>query len=158
MILFLDFDGVCHPEGARVEDRFAKLPMLECWLREQSQVDVVISSSWRVYAELPDLARHFAEDLRRRIVGATPVYGQLEPPPDAQWLACKREFEAVSWMNSNASPDRGWICLDDMPQIFSVGCKHLVLCDSAVGLTRRELRDIEIKLALPASLASRDPP
>ena len=51
MILFLDFDGVLHPEG---EDHIFKggvdfcfLPRLEALLREFPQVKIVISSSWR---------------------------------------------------------------------------------------------------------------
>lgn len=154
MILFLDFDGVCHPGCATVHTRFANLPLLESWLREQVSVEVVISSSWRIYSPLPELAQHFAEDLRHRVIGATPAYGQLKFEPDPQWDHCKREFEALSWMKSNASPDRSWVCLDDMAQIFSPNCQHLVLCDPAVGLTKRELRSVESRLGLPASVAS----
>ena len=51
LILFLDFDGVLHPEG---EDHilnggadFCFLPRLEALLREFPWVKIVISSSWR---------------------------------------------------------------------------------------------------------------
>ena len=44
-ILFLDFDGVLHP-GNR--GTFERAPMLEMWLLKHPEVDVVISSSWRI--------------------------------------------------------------------------------------------------------------
>lgn len=47
MILFLDFDGVMHPDLCPRSEWFERLPMFERWLRGHDQIEVVISSSWR---------------------------------------------------------------------------------------------------------------
>lgn len=59
MILFLDFDGVLHPEG---EDHilnggvdFCFLPRLESLLREFPHVKIVISSSLARASPLQDI-------------------------------------------------------------------------------------------------------
>ena len=57
MIVFLDFDGVLHPEfdpddperPKQNSDLFCRLPLIEAVLREFSQVEIVISSAWRMY-------------------------------------------------------------------------------------------------------------
>jgi len=49
-VLFLDFDGVLHPQGGGAAGpRFSQLPLLEAWLREpdHARVGIVISSTWR---------------------------------------------------------------------------------------------------------------
>ena len=73
----------------------------------------------------------------------------------AATLRSARPRALVVPLKSNAGPDRSWVCLDDMAKIFSPNCQHLVLCDPAVGLTQRELRSVESRLGLPASVASR---
>ena len=54
-ILFLDFDGVTHPDPCRKESFLGQLPLIEDVLREHRQVDVVISSSWRYDHRLHEL-------------------------------------------------------------------------------------------------------
>jgi len=75
VILFLDFDGVLHPEG---EDHilnggidFCFLPRLEALLREFPHVKIVISSSWREQLRYETLLKPFSSDIRARILGAT---------------------------------------------------------------------------------------
>lgn len=46
-VLFLDFDGVTHPEVCTAEQLFCCLPLIEEVLRRRPGVDIVISSSWR---------------------------------------------------------------------------------------------------------------
>lgn len=46
MMLFLNFDGVMHPEQIAATD-FCRAPILWEILRESEHVNVVISSSWR---------------------------------------------------------------------------------------------------------------
>ncbi|MFZ3000646.1 MAG: HAD domain-containing protein [Undibacterium umbellatum] len=48
MILFLDFDGVLHPEPCYDKTQlFSCLPRLEAILRDFPTVQIVISSTWR---------------------------------------------------------------------------------------------------------------
>ena len=48
MILFLDFDGVLHLEPAFAKDMLSQLPLVEEILRDFAQVEIVISSAWRL--------------------------------------------------------------------------------------------------------------
>ena len=82
ILLFLDFDGVLHPqyEGQQQvpdEVAFCHLPRFEELLRDFPEVDVVISSAWRKQITLDELKNYFSEDIRTRIVGATPVVNAL---------------------------------------------------------------------------------
>lgn len=84
MILFLDFDGVLHPEGEghilSGGTDFCFLPRLEALLREFLHVKIVISSSWREQLRYETLLKPFSSDLRARILGATPHSGFGLPP------------------------------------------------------------------------------
>jgi hypothetical protein len=52
--LFLDFDGVLHPNHAQDHQLFVWAPLLADAL-EGCQVDIVISSSWRFQWDLPHI-------------------------------------------------------------------------------------------------------
>ena len=93
MILFLDFDGVLHPEQLG-EDEFCRAPILWEVLRECVHVKVVISSSWREIYTLDELVefvtRGGGEDLANRIIGATPH------PEKGQTLFARYKFRPKS--------------------------------------------------------------
>lgn len=104
MILFLDFDGVLHPEG---EDHifnggadFCFLPRLEALLRKFPFVKIVISSSWREQLLYKDLLKPFSNDIRARILGSTPHSGFGLPPPYK-----KREGEIIAWLQIHDAID-----------------------------------------------------
>jgi hypothetical protein len=65
VILFLDFDGVLHPEGeAHIHDGgadFCFLPRLEALLREFPEVKIVISSAWREQVRYETLVKPFLQ-------------------------------------------------------------------------------------------------
>lgn len=54
-ILFLDFDGVTHPEVCTAPELFTCLPLIEAVLLRHSHVCIVISSAWREHHGLEDL-------------------------------------------------------------------------------------------------------
>lgn len=53
-VLFLDFDGVLHPNLAAEGQMFSRAPLLAQAL-EGLHVDIVVSSSWRFQWELAQL-------------------------------------------------------------------------------------------------------
>ncbi len=145
-LLALDFDGVMHPDGASVDRYFCHLPLLEDWLRRRPGIDVVISSSWREKHPLDEMVSYFSEDLRPRIVGATPVikrdsWAQYdgEPPP----VRFEREAEVLRWLHSSGSAWMPWAALDDQAWRFKPFNPRLVVCDGKVGLTGRELARLD---------------
>lgn len=61
-ILFLDFDGVLHPEHCHESKHFCCLPFLEGVLREIPDCELVITSTWRLHKPLDDLRSYFSSD------------------------------------------------------------------------------------------------
>jgi len=131
MILFLDFDGVLHPEG---EDHilngvdFCFLPRLEALLREFPHVKIVISSSWREHLRYKTLMKPFSSDIRARILGMTPYPGCGLPPPYRP-----REGEILAWLQLHDAVDEPWVALDDAYWQFDQCKDHLVVCGSFTG-------------------------
>jgi len=148
-LLFIDFDGCMHPYGCSIDKYFCRLALLEDWLRRRPGVDVVISSSWREVHPLDEMQSFFSNDLQKRIVGATPViwrdsWAQYdgEPPP----VRFEREAEVTRWLHGNGAPWRPWAALDDQAWLYKPLNKRLVLCDGKVGLTQRELDQVDLVL------------
>jgi hypothetical protein len=130
--MFLDFDGVLHPEGeAHIQDGgadFCFLPRLEALLREFPEVKIVISSSWREQVRYETLVKPFSSDIRARILGATPHSGFGLPPPYR-----KREGEILAWLQLHDAIDEAWVALDDAYWQFDRCKEHLVRCGSFTG-------------------------
>ncbi len=78
MILFLDFDGVLHPEPCYSDsDLFCHRPLFESVMREFPDIEIVISSTWRQNRSLAQLKALFSDDIAACIVGVTPDWREL---------------------------------------------------------------------------------
>lgn len=124
LILFLDFDGVLHPEGVGEDLHFVHLPAFEAALREFPSVQVVVSSAWRLDMPLDELRQKFSQDIRARVVGVTPSLPHLE----AKYGQRQRECELwlrQAYPGGVATPR--WLALDDRESYFDRGCQNLVL-------------------------------
>ena len=130
-IVFLDFDGVTHPELCSTDQLFGCLPLIEEVLRQHEQVEVVISSSWREPHPLSELREFFSGDIAPRVVGRTPVIPRQPAMPATAGL---REIECLTWLAANR-PGHPWIAIDDVPWIFSPGCPNLLLTNHRLGFT-----------------------
>lgn len=129
MILFLDFDGVLHPanEPVGADTDFCRVPLLEAWLKENTEVSIVISSSWRDLMTLDQIRQKFSEDLRARVVDVC---------PKLQWgkeYAFKRHAEILAWL-AKAKYQGPWLALDDAVHLFPPNCKELIVCKSEIGI------------------------
>ena len=75
MILFLDFDGVLHPqyehEPVPTELAFCHLARFEALMRKFPSVEIVISSTWREQFSMEVLRAKFSTDIAARIIGRT---------------------------------------------------------------------------------------
>ena len=155
MILALDFDGVLHPVNSPTEPKFCRLHLLESWLRAWPGVDVVISSSWREEHPFDLLQSFFAEDLRKRVIGATPLAHTLLGPAWSRSEAERavaigeRQYEIEQWIATHRATE-AWMALDDDDSLFRSDCTRVVLCDSSVGLTTEHLFRLD-KFALMAA-------
>ena len=140
MILFLDFDGVLHPELCIGPGQFVHLRRFERWLRTHAEIEVVISSSWRNQVPWLEIVDRFSADIQTRIVGRTPsrlqIVSSLVP---AEVLIYKREAEIFEWRCTQGRLSDPWVAVDDMPSLFSDGCANLMLIDPATGITEGDL-------------------
>lgn len=131
--IFMDFDGVTHPWGG-VED-FRCLPAIEEVVREFEEVRIVIASDWRMLFSMSKLVARFSEDIRPRVVGATP---HVIPKKGAE-LHGLREREAMLWLTQH-EPDfsaAAWCALDDAPGNWLTRSR-LVLTDFKRGFTEED--------------------
>ena len=142
MILFLDFDGVLHPEPCFDKDKlFICLPRLEKVLREFHSVQIVISSTWRLTRSLSDLRLFFSPDIAGRIIGVTPTWRDHEELDSI--IGYQRHAEIEVWLRESKYPWQAWIAIDDKTYLFKPFLKNLIKTDSAIGfdhVTEHELR------------------
>lgn len=145
LYLFLDFDGVMHPQPYD-GNAFCQLPLIEEVLREFQNVNIIISSSWREHYDLMSLKRMFSEDINHRVIDVTKFYRNpaidhpTNPPTDFE-----RQWEIELWMRDNSSPDATWIAVDDYPKWFEPDCPNLLATSAASGFVendKQSLRDM----------------
>ena len=129
-IIFLDFDGVLHPDGVA---KFSRLPVLERFLVEMPDAEVVVSSTWREDHTLDQLRDIFSPPLRSRITGVTPSL-------DDGYDLGGRQSEILTYLANEGLSDTNccWIALDDNAMFFEDSCQNLVLTDSSIGFTEQE--------------------
>lgn len=132
--LFLDFDGVAHPEWCHYVDRFCCLPRIEQVLREHLTVEVVISSSWRHFTLFEDMCTNFSADIRSRVIGMTSSVepGMNRHVPEMS-VGYSRERECEDWMRRNRAAGSSWLAIDDRASWFQPESVHLLLTDSEHG-------------------------
>jgi hypothetical protein len=142
MILFLDFDGVLHPqydgEPTPVSEIFCHLPRFESVMRDFPSVEIVISSTWRIQFTLDELRARFSPDIAARIIDVTP---QIECADD-NYLPARREDEILEWLKRAGLSCTLWIALDDAAWQFKQHRDRLVACTWYVGLNDA----VELKL------------
>jgi hypothetical protein len=149
VILFIDFDGVLHPENlSSRQPLLSQLPLLEGVLREFPTVEVVISSTWRLKWPDPHLAtselrKHFSLDIAPRVVGVTPNHLTLDGKlaPDGLSLY-HRHWEIEMWLRTHRVPGTPWVALDDRAYSFKPFLKNLMEIDPTTGLTVEDLQEL----------------
>ena len=134
-ILFLDFDGVTHPDPCREVEYFRQLPLIEDVLRDQWRVYIVISSSWRYNQTIDDLRERFLPDIRSRVIDVTPSVTRTD---DEGWiprhlLQHHREWECRKWLRQHRANDVPWIAIDDVAEWFTPLCPNLLVTMSDCG-------------------------
>ncbi|OYQ41396.1 hypothetical protein CHU94_09985 [Rhodoferax sp. TH121] len=132
-ILFLDFDGVMHPEFCHESKHFVHQDNFETVMRAAPHVDLVISSTWRHKRSLDELKALFTADVRARIVGATPLYAQLDEVPDTL-QGYEREAECRAWLRQHGRAAQEWLAVDDRSWNFRPFNPNVFLVDGEVGL------------------------
>ena len=138
--LFLDFDGVLHPEyeGQFVPQEvvFCHLHRFEAVIADYPLVRIVISSTWRLQFDLDNLRGRFSRETASRIVGVTPQFQRTENKVQRVRLSGlgERESEIIEWLEQHGQEHSPWIALDDAVWDFRCYRDHVVECKNYVGL------------------------
>lgn len=136
IILFLDFDGVLHPQGGPTDRLFEKANLLQICLQQVEHVEVVISSSWAEHYRLEDIRDFFEEqrDLHRLIVGCTLQKG----PPKVDFGAMPlRESQCRNWLIANQREPHRWLAIEDDRLNFNAR-EQVVFTDPRQGFRARD--------------------
>lgn len=159
IVLFLDFDGVLHPDCAFRTKRGVELrapgslmmyaPALQGILNDFPQVKIALSTSWvrmlgyqRARAALPN-------GLQERTVSAT-WHSRMRATAREGFDLFTR-YEQICGAVHRAGIRR-WIAIDDDPEFsWPIKDERLVRCDSQLGLGSEPTRDeLRTKLRLLA--------
>lgn len=132
-VMFLDFDGVLHPEFCHESRHFECVHHLVSACGGRDDLDIVISSTWRHTMGLPALKSRFPEALAQRIIAVTPPYAALQDLPH-KVMPFEREAECLGWMRANRPGHATWIAVDDRPWLYRPFCPELFLVPGKTGL------------------------
>ena len=157
-ILFLDFDGVLHPDAVYLTRRGVELraegelfmwaPILEKLLAECPQIQVVLSTSWARNLGFREAKKRLPESVKVRVIGATWHSGEAKGWPDQiKWDTLSR-YEQIARYCARARVN-DWLALDDDDRGWPDDQRHrLLYCDPNTGLagldydaTRAALRE-----------------
>lgn len=126
-VLFLDFDGVLHPNCCPPAECFCLLPPLAETIA-QFDVNVVISSTWRRHKSFRWLRNLFPPTVRKQVIGTT---GEPFPGTYARWR------EIREYLHTHPASD--WRALDDFDFEFPPDCRELIYCRGDRGCQSTEL-------------------
>lgn len=146
MIIFLDFDGVLHPDPCF--DRanlFCFLPRLESVLIDFHDVQIVVSSTWRESRTLEVLQSFFSEPIQHRIIGVTPGWRDHLGLLDV--IGYQRQTEIEAWLRGSSEPWMSWIAIDDKAYLFRPFLKNLIKTKSETGFDAKAEQELRTMLS-----------
>jgi hypothetical protein len=145
-LLFLDFDGVVHPQDDTNHPAgwFRWLPILANLLAPWPDVKIVVHSSWR-YEYTDEELRKLLGPLSARFAGSAP--------------RGPREQAIESVLEANKSLVTAHLVLDDEEREFTTRRVNLIIVDALEGLTQRRTQEkvqrwLESTAQAPASTAN----
>jgi len=155
MILFLDYDGVLHPDAAYLVRGRPELRAdgeLFMWaghlvdvLASAPQIRIVLSTSWALELRFARARDYLPAELRQRVIGATWHSGMStddEHRPlgrDTWWDSSTRYQQIRRYVDRAGLTD--WIAVDDQPTGWAESDRDkLVVTDSNLGLSAPSAR------------------
>ena len=161
-VLFLDIDGVLHPDGKGEYEDFCCLPAVCDVLRSadpMGKLPIVVTSAWRHTQRLDAIKSNFPEDISQQIVGVTPDWLEQNAASLSADSAHggkparshRRQDEIATWISRNA-PGGRWLAVDDRAGGFEDRCPHLFLVPGATedgggqGITAPVAIDLQQRL------------
>ena len=128
LLVYLDFDGVLHPASPVMGDLFSRTHLLEP-IFEQTDLQIVISSSWRFTHTLEQLQAKLPSLLAQRVIGMT---------GDAV-IGKHARYQEIMNHARQLGPDAAWRALDDSYWEFPISCNELIRCNPNTGIGPKEV-------------------
>ena len=123
-----------HPEFCHESWHFSCRPFLEQVLRQVPDVDVVISSAWRLQWPVEQLRARFSADVAHRVIGVTPQFTDLEDIPNSL-LGYEREAECQAWLRAHDRAVFPWLAVDDRSWLYRPFNRSVFLVEGKTGMT-----------------------
>jgi hypothetical protein len=124
-LLFLDFDGVLHPNFCQSQDYFSRVDLLiEAIDDRGSELVIIISSSWRFHHSFDEILGYLPSALQRLISGVTP---EVEP-------GCYQRYREICAYLSQYEGSPDWRALDDDVREFPKDCQKQIICNGRIGI------------------------
>lgn len=147
MILFLDYDGVLHPDEVFLTKSGPKLcsagqlfmwaPILEELLRPYPEIQIVLSTSWVRHLGFTKAKNRLSEELQGRVVGSTWHSSMGKNWADQIWWDQSSRYRQILRYVTRAMATE-WIALDDDAANWpSKYRSRLVHVAGAAGLSSR---------------------
>jgi len=154
-VLFLDYDGVLHPDEVYLErgrpvlrargELFVWAPLLEAALAPHPRVCIVLSTSWARELRFATARDRLPPGLRTRVIGATwhNSMGRVDGIAlgSTTWWDQATRYEQIRRYVNRAGL-RAWVAIDDRPEGWDEadrGC--LVRTHSSRGLSETRVMD-----------------
>jgi hypothetical protein len=145
-VLFLDFDGVLHPDAVFLTRKGPKLRAegaLFMWagllvevLEDFPHVQVVLSTSWVRHLGFSRAKACLPGPLQARVIGATWHSAMGKGWFDQTWWDKASRYEQICRYVERACLSN-WVSVDDDSERWpKEALDHLVLCDSQLGLAQ----------------------
>lgn len=134
-VLFLDFDGVLHPNNPLQSEKFKKMDILVKSIKGfEDNVLIVISSSWRMGRSLCDLKILFPSNIAKLVIATTPVLGFGDPPG-------LRLKEIMKFCDIHHIKNSDWLAIDDIHSFFTgiIDSNNLLLTNGKEGLKESDI-------------------
>lgn len=152
MILFLDFDGVLHPDAVYLTKRGIELraegelfmwsSLLSDALANHPDIQIVLSTSWARQIGYGHARKALPPALRSRVIGATWHSAMGRGWPNRiPWDVQTRYNQIATYLNRLPYPVP-WSAIDDDDEGWPDDQrKHLILTDSMQGLSKPGVLD-----------------
>ncbi|NUA30559.1 HAD domain-containing protein [Cupriavidus basilensis] len=152
MILFLDYDGVLHPDAAYLVNGRPELhadgelfmwsPILEDIIRPYVDLRIVLSTSWVRVLGFSRARDYLSAELSSRVIGGTWHSGmrrhsEASHRVDEDWFIAMSRYEQIARYIARAGPRAAsWLAVDDDVDGWDDGMRdRLVETDGDVGLS-----------------------
>ncbi len=141
-ILFLDFDGVLHSLLGQ-DELFSAAPLLGKVLFD-ADIDVVISSDWRLKHSVFSLKSMLPTEIASRVIDMTGWH------PHGRY---RRYREILMWLAATNRLRSPWVALDDSLAHFPPKFGGLIWCRPRVGFSEQEARALATWISRPKAFA-----